>query len=298
MLPIVGKEIEGQRVSIYNQFVQGRHPLLGLKFKNTSGLHLNQGPITVFEGSVYAGDTRVLDVHPNEERIVSYAIDLGVEVDPQNGPGTQKITSVKAVKGIVTTTTKLMEEKKYRIVNRGQGDRTLIIEHPNRANQQFKLVETEKPLEETPDVLRFQTTLKAGESKTFIVKEQKDLDTSVVLSNTPDALIRYFIDLSETNASLKQKLKESLALKAKWDGSLQELKQVAAELATLSADQDRIRKNLRETPKEAEVYVTYLKKLSDQEKEIDQLTEKQKKLTAEEFTARKTFEDYLANLSD
>ena len=36
MLPIVGKDIEGQKVSIYNQFVQAKHPLLGLKFKNTS----------------------------------------------------------------------------------------------------------------------------------------------------------------------------------------------------------------------------------------------------------------------
>jgi hypothetical protein len=75
--------------------VQKTHPLLGLKFKNTSGAHLNQRPITVFEGGVYAGDTRVLDVQPNEERLVSYAIDLGTEVDPQNGPGTQKITSVR-----------------------------------------------------------------------------------------------------------------------------------------------------------------------------------------------------------
>ena len=63
LLPIVGKEIEGNRVSIYNPSVQAKHPLLGLRFKNTSGAHLNQGPITVFEGSVYAGDTRVLDCH-------------------------------------------------------------------------------------------------------------------------------------------------------------------------------------------------------------------------------------------
>src|SRR5262249_7666959 len=109
MLPIVGKEVEGQKVSIYNQAVQKTHSLLGLKFKNTSGAHLNQGPVTVFEGSVYAGDTRVLDVQPNEERLVSYAIDLGTEVDPQVGPGTQKITSVKAVKGVVTTVTKVIE---------------------------------------------------------------------------------------------------------------------------------------------------------------------------------------------
>ena len=88
MLPIVGKDVEGKKVSIFNQNVQSKHPLLGLKFKNTSGAHLNQGPITVFEGSVYAGDTRILDVQPNEERLVSYAIDLGTEVDAQVGPGT------------------------------------------------------------------------------------------------------------------------------------------------------------------------------------------------------------------
>ena len=75
---------------IYNQAVQAKHPLLGLKFKNTSGAHLNQGPITVFEGSVYAGDTRVLDVQPNEERLVSYAIDLGTEVDAQWDPARRR----------------------------------------------------------------------------------------------------------------------------------------------------------------------------------------------------------------
>ncbi len=200
MLPIVGKEVEGQKVSIYNQNVQKTHPLLGLKFKNTSGAHLNQGPITVFEGSVYAGDTRVLDVQPNEERLVSYAIDLGTEVDPQVGPGTQKITSVKAVKGIVTTKTLLTEEKKYRMINRSQTDRTVLIEHANRTNQQFKLFETEKPVEDTPDVYRFQTPVKAGETKTFTVKEQKELAASVTLTNNADDTIRYFINLSEASS--------------------------------------------------------------------------------------------------
>jgi len=46
-----------------------------------------RGPVTVFEGSVYAGDTRVLDVQPGEDRLVSYAIDLGTEVIVQTGRG-------------------------------------------------------------------------------------------------------------------------------------------------------------------------------------------------------------------
>jgi hypothetical protein len=298
MLPIVGKDIEGQRVSIYNPNVQRTHPLLGLKFKNTSGAHLNQGPITVFEGSVYAGDTRVLDVQPNEERLVSYAIDLGTEVDPQNGPGTQKITSVKAVRGIVSTNTRITEEKKYRIINRSQTDRTLLIEHPNRTNQQFKLVDTEKPMEDTPELYRFQTAVKAGETKSFTVKEEREIASSFQLTNGAEGQIRYFISLAEASPALKQKLGEALALKEKLDVSQRELNQVVADLNRLNADQDRIRKNLRETPKEADVYQTYLKKLSDQEKEIDGLTDKQKKLMGDEFAARKKYEDYLVNISD
>ncbi len=298
MLPIVGKEIEGQRVSIYNQFVQRTHPLLGLKFKNTSGVHLNQGPITVFEGSVYAGDTRVLDVQPNEERIVSYAIDLGLEVDPQNGQGSQKITSVKAVKGIVTTKIKVQEEMKYRIINRSQTDRMLLIEHPNRTNQQFKLVDTEKPVEDTPEFFRFQTTVKAGETKSFSVKEEMNVEGGISLSNSSDVQMRYLVSLTEASPTLKQKLTEAMALKATWDGVQREVSLIASDLARLNMDQDRIRKNLHETPKEAEVYTTYLKKLSDQEKEIDNLTEKQKKLMTEEFSARKKYEGYLANISE
>ncbi len=271
---------------------------MGLKFKNTSGAHLNQGPITVFEGSVYAGDTRVLDVQPNEERLVSYAIDLGTEVDPQVGPGTQKITSVKAVKGVITQSVKLTEEKKYRIVNRSQTDRTLLIEHPNRTNQQFKLVETEKPLEDTPDVYRFQIAVKAGETKTFTVKEELELANYVTLTNNADDVIRHFSSLNEASPALKQKLREAFKVKESWDGVRREVGQVNANLGRLNADQDRIRKNLRETPKEAEVYGTYLKKLSEQEKEIDSLTAQLKKLMEAEFETRKKYDDFLANISD
>ncbi len=298
MLPIVGKDVEGQKVSIYNQNVQKTHPLLGLKFKNTSGAHLNQGPITVFEGSVYAGDTRVLDVQPNEERLVSYAIDLGTEVDPQTGPGTQKITSVRAVRGIITTKTRLTEEKKYRIVNRSQTDRTLLIEHANRTNQQFKLVGTDKPVEDTPDVYRFQVPVKATETTTFVVTEEKELASSVTLTNNGDDTIRHFINLAEASPALKAQLTEALKVKGTWDLARRELAQVNLDLQRLNQDQDRIRKNLRETPKEAEVYATYLKKLSDQEKEIDALTDRQKSLMTGEFAARKKYDDFLANISD
>src|SRR5262249_54102253 len=44
MLPIVSTEVEGAKVSIYNEHTLVKHPLLGLRLKNTTGVHLMQGP--------------------------------------------------------------------------------------------------------------------------------------------------------------------------------------------------------------------------------------------------------------
>ena len=158
---------------IYNPDVQAKHPLLGLKFKNTTGMNLSQGPITVFEGSTYAGDTRVLDLQPNEERLVSYAIDLGTEVSVKNGNNTSRITKVKAVKGIVSTETLIREEKVYDISNRSDIDRTLLIEHPNRKGQGFKFVGDHKPAEEAADVFRFQVPSASKKDLSYTVVEER-----------------------------------------------------------------------------------------------------------------------------
>jgi hypothetical protein len=297
MLPIIGKDVEAKRVSIYNPAVQPKHPLLGLRFKNTTGAHLAQGPITVFEGSSYAGDSRVLGVQPGEDRLLAYAIDLGTEVKVENGPGSSRITSIVANKGIVHITRKLREEKIYKAVNRSEQDRTLLIEQPNRAGQQFKLVDTSKPIEETAELWRFQIKVAAGKTGELKVTEERELGEQIILTNSNDDQIRHVISLNEASPELKAKLKESLTLKGKWDSVRRDLAQVQADLQRISGDQDRIRKNLRETPKEAEVYTTYLKKLSDQEKEIDTLTAKQKQFMADEHAAKKSYEDYLSSLS-
>src|SRR6185503_268959 len=151
LLPIINKDVDASRVSIYNPNVQAKHPLLGLKFKNSTGMNLAQGPITVFEGSTYAGDTRVLDLQPNEERLVSYAIDLGTEVAVKNGNNTSRITKVKAVKGIIWTDTLIREEKVYDISNRSTTDRVVLLEHPNRKGQGFVFKGDNKPAEEASD---------------------------------------------------------------------------------------------------------------------------------------------------
>ena len=162
MLPIVNQDVQATRVSIYNQGVHAKFPLLGLKFKNTSGLHLMQGPITVFEGGNYAGDSRIMDLQPNEERLLSYAIDLGTEVEPIIDAGHDNLIAVKVNKGIIYATHKVRESRHWNIKNRSEHDRTVIVEHPYR--QEFALVKPEKASERARDVYRFEVKVEAGKN--------------------------------------------------------------------------------------------------------------------------------------
>src|SRR6516164_1738601 len=142
-----------------------------------------QGPITVFEGSTYAGDARVLDLQPNEERLISYAIDLGTEVNAVPSSDSGKVLMVKAAKGIIHTTTKNRQIKTYQVKNRNDQERTVLIEHP--VNNAFRLV-GEKPKETASDVYRFEVKVPAGVTKTQVVTEEQELGQQYVLSNSGD----------------------------------------------------------------------------------------------------------------
>jgi hypothetical protein len=295
MLPIVNKDVEGSRVSIYNEHVLGKHPLLGLKFKNTSGLHLMQGPITVFEGHNYAGDARVLDIQPGEERLISYAIDLGTEalVTPENDSG--RLTAVKIQKGIVHTVTKQRESKTYAFKNRSEQDRIIILEHPFRPD--FKLTSAEKPAETARDVYRFELKVAAGKEAKQTVSEERDVHSTVAIANTDDDSMRLFLTAPVTSEPVKQALQRAVELKGKLAQTQQEIGSVQRELKTIKEDQPRLRSNLEKIPGSDPLAKRILEKLNQQETDIEKYEAQLKTLNAQADQQRKDYEGYLATLT-
>jgi hypothetical protein len=295
LLPIINKDVEGTRVSIYNERTQAKFPLLGLKFKNTSGLHLMQGPITVFEGSNYAGDARILDLQPNEERLISYAIDLGTEVNPVPSTDNGRLIQVKAVKGVLHTTTKLRESKTYTIKNRNEQERTLLIEHPVRND--FKLVSDTKPVETASDVYRFQLKVPAGKTETQTVTEERVINATVQLTNVDDNNIRHFIGQTITSDKVKKGLQQAMELRWATAKTQREIAELTRQLETIRQDQPRLRSNLKELPQTSEAFQRIVKKFNEQETQIEKYLADIKKLQGVEYTQRKEFEDFLAGFS-
>jgi len=295
MLPIVNQEVEATKVSIYNERTHAKFPLLGLRFKNTTKLHLMQGPITVFENSSYAGDARILDLQPKEERLISYAIDLGVEVEPVVHESKDHIIQVKVVKGVLEATHKVRDSKTYTIKNRTEHDRTVLIEHPYRP--QFKLLTPEKAEERARDVYRFEVPVASGKTaKRDVVEETEQLHQTAI-ANFDDQTVRFFIGQGVTSEKVKAAIQQAVALKTRLATTQQEIAHKERRLKDISDDQARLRANLKEVPPVSDAYKRYVKKFDDQETEIEQLQDAIKKLQEQKHLQRKEYDKFLVELN-
>jgi hypothetical protein len=295
MLPVLNQAVEGARVSIYNEATLAKHPLLGLRFKNTTGTPLTQGPITVFDQNTYAGDARLVDVQKGEERLLSYAIDLGTEVEPVARRDPDHFTAVKILKGIVQITTKVRELKTYNIKNRSEQDRVVLVEHPFRPD--FKLVGKAEPKERARDAYRFEVKVPAGKSASQEVAEERDVLRQVALTNLDDQTIRLIFNSNVTSPRLVDAIKKGQELKLKVAETQRELALAQQQLSDIERDQQRLRANLKETPPTAAAYKKYLAKLDAQEGEVDTLTARIKELRQAATQQQKAYDEYLANLS-
>jgi hypothetical protein len=296
MLPIINKGVEAHRVSIYNEKVQAKFPLLGLRFKNTTEMHLTQGPITVFDGSNYAGDARILDLQPKEERLISYAIDLGTEVVPVAAHDNGKRTSVKIVKGVIQTTFKTRESKTYTIVNRSELDRTVVIEHPFRS--QFKIVSDTKPIETASDVYRFQVKAEKGSKPVKLeVTEEREDGERIEINNTDDNRIQLIINDPAASKEVKDALQTSLKMKWEMAKTLEEIKNAQREQDRIKTEQPRIRENIRVLPESDPLLKKLREKLLAQENEIEKYESEIKKLQLTADKQRKDLDTYLVGLT-
>jgi hypothetical protein len=295
LLPIVTHDVEAARVSIFNEGVQPKFPLLGLRFKNTTGHSLMQGPVTVYESSSYAGDARVPDLQPGEERLVAYAIDQGVEVKAEEQVAPQQLVAVKIVKGILHATHRLRQTKAYRIKNRSSQERTLIVEHPVRTG--WRLVTPVKPTEQSRDSYRFEVKVPPGKALTVPVVEELSRVDIEGLRKPEDGSVRVFLRSPVTSPRVKEALEKAVALQAKLTDTQHDLAQLQTQLKAITEDQARLRANFEKLPPTSAAYKRYLEKFDTQETEIEKLQAEIKKHQDTAKGQQKAYEDYLAGLT-
>ncbi|MBI3807185.1 MAG: hypothetical protein HY281_06680 [Nitrospirae bacterium] len=294
LLPIIGQPLQGQKVSLYNQSVNAKHPLNGYRLKNTSALHLMQGPITLFDSGTYAGDARIEDLPPGQDRLISYALDLKTEVEPKLEGGTQELATVSLRKGTMLISRRLVEDRTYLVRNRDAKAKTVLIEQPYRAD--WKLAEPKEPTERTRDMYRFSVSVDPGKSATLRVKETLPIQESILLMESGIDQIVHYQQAKEVSPKVKETLQRVMQLRSKLDDARAQRMRLDQRTAEITAEHARIRENMQRLPQNSDLYTRYVKKLDQQETELEKLRKEIESLKNTEEEHRRELQNYVMNL--
>ena len=302
LIPFLASPIEAQAVSIFNPSVQADHPLLGARVKNTSGLHLMGGPLTVFDegagsvGTAYVGDALVEDTEPGQTRLISYAVDLALDAGVESGQDMGAVFLVKLYQGNLIVKMHREQSRTYTIKNNSNTPRLVVVEHPYHGKD-WTLLEPKSAAERTADTYRFDVPVAAHESRKLLVREAyPDVTTYDLLTTDPDSLLVY-VKGGDTTPAVQAMLKDIIARRTRVAGLESKIAAMDAETQAITQGQERIRNNMRELDRNSALYIRYAGELDTQETRLETLKQQKATLQTELTQAQNALNTLVANVN-
>jgi len=298
LVPVAQTEIKAEKVSLWSGTTGSGRPLRGLWLKNTSALTLDGGSFSVLENEVFAGEGLTDPIKPGERRLLSYATDLGLLVDAQHNSQPQHVTLAKISKGTLTQVSRLQERTLYTVRNQDSTPRTLVIEHPARAEWSLAKGANE-PEERAPGMYRFRVEVPAKTTASLPVEEMRTLATNYLVSDLDADQVELFAKQGTINGEMAQALKKIMDQKAVLAKLEQEMEDRQKDIDRIVEDQGRLRENmkaLRGSAEEKALLQRYTKQLDDQETQLEALRKEIRGTEAERDEANDQLERIIGNL--
>jgi Carboxypeptidase regulatory-like domain len=271
LVPILQNHIEAEKVTLWNE---DSPPLRAIWIKNTSGQVLDAGTFNVLEGDAFAGEGVSENIHPDERRLLSYAADSAVHVkyeDESNGEN--QYTRIKIAKGIMVLRQEQRAKKKYTIRNADTEVRQVIVEYP--AQEGWELTkDTPKPEESSAFFHRFRVAVEPAKSSELTVGSFHPEQTTYELTNLDSDEVELLVKQKRVTPVMQQAFDRILAQKNKIGDLDLQINQRKAEGDQITADQNRIRENmkaLKGSSEERSLLQRYAKQLDAQEDRLASL---------------------------
>ncbi len=295
MIPVVQESMEGETLSLFNRALNDRHPLNAVDIRNRSGVFLMRGPVTVFEDNLYAGEGLMPHVPPDERQLISYAVDLAMEVQVEEDTRPRRIETMKIVHGVMHVQHKQQRDYVYQVRNKRDGERLLFIEHPKREG--WDITGTQDDPVVTRDHYRFRMTVPAAESRPFGITEHRVTRETVELVSLPHERVLYYIRRDELPDRVREAMEEVALRQAAIVDIRREAGDVEKEIADIGRDQARIRDHMRVIDRASDAFKRWQQQLIDQEEYIQERHQRLRALREKERDQQGRLEAFIAELS-
>ncbi len=284
LIPIIQTKMDGERVAIYNETVRRDRPFSGVLLKNMTDLTLESGSLTVIDGNAYAGEALMDRLKAKEQRLISFALDLGTNVRVRNNQDREPAKIIKVVKGVFQVHYFQTSEKLYQITNQTNRPKVLYIEYP--VQDGWKLSEdSPKPDYITQRYYRFRVELKGMEEKELKISVRQGLSDNYQLTSLNKTDLSLFVSQKYINEETRAKLEKLIDLRIKIAEIENKINSFDDEVEKIEADQKRLRENieaLSKTPEAKTLIARYIAKAGEQETRLEDMDKERKTLEAEQ----------------
>jgi hypothetical protein len=246
LVPILQTKIDAERVTLWSQ--RQPTPLRALWITNTSKLTLDRGSFTIVEDGNFGGEGLLEPIHPDERRLLSYAVDQAVRVNIEQRHNNMQATSFTASKGVMVLRQTQTTDVSYLVHNAATEARTVILEHS--ILQGYTLDngsgsnKDPKPEETTATVYRFRVNAGAGESLHLHVTEHHQSSLSYQLANFNDSQLTFIMNQTNNSEAIKQALQPILDARRHVAEMQVALDKANERMNALQSDEERQRANV------------------------------------------------------
>src|SRR6185436_11023417 len=143
---------------------------------------------------------------------------------------------------------------------------------------------------------RFSVAVDAGKSATLRVKETLPLQESILLMESGIDQILHYQQAKEVGHKVKEALQKVVQLRGKLDDARAQRIRFDQRTAEITAEHGRIRENMQRLQPNSDLYNRYVKKLDQQETELETLRKEIERFKNIEEEHRRELQNYVMNL--
>lgn len=319
LVPIVITTVPAERVSIFNAGTLGTNPLHALRLRNDSGLQLAAGSVTIFADGGFQGNAQLPDMLPGDDRLLSYAVDLGVAINVTGNSEPSNVTAVALRGGLLETTQLSRRITNVEIDVKDGEERFLIVELPRSGN--YEIVSPQPAPARTATAYRFgvaisgdgsagaataapsdaelptHLTCQAGEECLLRVVSERLERQSIALNNLAGETLALYLENAEVSAEDRATLDRFLALQSEVVAQDRLIRANADATSAIYREQERIRSNMGALDRNSELYRRYVASLNQQEDQLLELQREHSELTVRRQELQRQLDELLRQVS-
>jgi hypothetical protein len=285
-------------VLLYNKETRAENPMRCVEFKNTTGLTLEGGPVTVLEGGSYVGEAMLDTLKPDEDRLIPYSVELGVSVLDNVDSHAEEVSRVVIRDRMLTTFREQRQQTTYSFNNKAGTEQTVYLDHTRGGD--WSLFETPEPLEVTENYWRFRFDLTARKVTRFVVRQRATLEHMQHFSTLNTEQLAFWIDWKRLDDKTRKALKQIVEAQHALADRDRQVNELRGDNTTIDAEQKRIRENLQalgDRAGEKQLRERYVQALNDQEDRLQQIAKEIKSRTEEREKARVQLDALIGGLA-